>query len=129
MHIPQEENEALEGTKKVMYAKDEKGHFTTYKYGSKAEEFATKIAVKEYELLEKECLEKIKKGISSPIEYFMYKNRMDLPTISSCVGMFSFRVKRHLLMKHFKKLNDKTLQRYADIFEINLQQLKDFKYE
>lgn len=35
-------------------------------------------AVNEYELLKKECIEQIKQGISSPIAYYMYDNRMDL---------------------------------------------------
>lgn len=126
-YIPQERNSALDGQRKVMYAKNENGNFNRYKYGSKAEEYATKIAVEEYENLKRECLENIKKGISSPIEYFMYKNRMDLPTLSKFVQMFPFRVKRHLKMRYFKRLNDKTLQKYADAFEIDLNVLKDFR--
>lgn len=129
MDIPQEQNEALDGIRKVMYAKDNSGHFNTYKYGSKAEEYATKVAVHEYELLEYECLESIKNGDSSPIEYYMYKNRMDIPTLCGFVDMLSFRVKRHLKMKHFKKMGDDILQRYADAFNIKLEELKDFKYE
>lgn len=126
MEIPQEKNEALNGERKVMYAKNGSGRFDKFQYGSKAEEFATKVAVNEYETLERESLEKIKKGLSSPIEYFMYKNRMDIATLSSFAHMFSFRVKRHLKMKHFKKLNDKILKRYADVFGIDLKELKEF---
>lgn len=122
--IPQEKNSALNGERKVMYAKGESGKYETHKYSSNAEEFATKTAVYEYELLEKESLQRIKEGISSPIEYFMYKNRMDIPTLSGFVGMFSFRVKRHLKMRHFKKLNDNILQKYADAFGISLEELK-----
>ena len=59
----------------------------------------------------------------------MYKNRMDLPTLCSGVGMFSFRVKRHLKMKHFKKLNDEILKRYSNLFDISLKELKEFNYE
>ena len=52
---------------------------------------------------------------------------MDLPTLSSAVGMFQFRVKRHLKMKVFRKLSNKILQKYADIFFITLDELKEFK--
>ena len=53
------------------------GEFKTFNYGSNTEEYATKLAVEEYEILQKECLENIKNNISSPIEYFMYKNTLD----------------------------------------------------
>lgn len=126
MEIPQEENTVLEGHKKVMYAKGTDGTFDTHSYGSKAEEFATQIAVQEYELLAQACLADIEKGIASPIEYYRYKNRMDLPTLIAHMGMMSFRVKRHLKMKHFAKLNDTILRRYADVFSITLDDLKNF---
>ncbi|WP_228154234.1 hypothetical protein [Aliarcobacter cryaerophilus] len=128
-YIPKEENSTLNGQQKVMYAKNSSGDFSRVNYGSSAEEFATLTAVNEYKVLELECLEEIKKGISSPIKYFMYKNRMDLPTLCSGVGMFSFRVKRHLKLKYFLKLNDKILKKYSDFFDISLKELKEFNYE
>jgi len=127
LDIPQENNSTLNGQRKVMYGTNESGDFQRVNYASSVEEFATIAAVEEYKELEKECLEEIKNDISSPIKYFMYKNRMDLPTLTSVVEMFSFRVKRHLQMKHFKKLNEKTLQKYADAFAIEIDELKDFK--
>jgi len=125
--IPQENNSTLNGQRKVMYGTNENGEFQRINYASSVEEFATITAVEEYQELEKECLKEIENDISSPIKYFMYKNRMDLPTLSSVVDMFSFRVKRHLKMKHFKKLNDKILKKYANAFNIEIEKLKDFK--
>ncbi|RYA23191.1 hypothetical protein CRU96_08930 [Malaciobacter halophilus] len=127
IEIPQENNSTLDGQKKVMYGTDENGDFQRINYSSSVEEFATITAVQEYKELEKECLEDIKNNIASPIKYYMYKNRMDLPTLSSAVGMFSFRVKRHLRMDIFKKLNTKTIQKYADAFSIDIEELKGFK--
>ncbi|WP_419770774.1 MAG: hypothetical protein ACNI3C_03035 [Candidatus Marinarcus sp.] len=127
IEVPQEENSTLNGQKKVMYVSSEGGAFQRVNYASSIEEFATKTAVEEFETLAKESLENIKKGTASPIEYFMYKNRMDLPTLSSVVGMFSFRVKRHLKMKNFTKLNRKLLEKYAVAFGITYEELKDFE--
>ena len=128
INIPNEENSTLDGHQKVMYAPNENGKFQTFNYGSNIEEFATKTAVDEYELLKEEALLDIKNGVSSPICFFMYENRMDLPTLASMVGMFAFRVKRHLQMKHFKKLNEKLLQKYADTFNISIDELRNFKH-
>lgn len=125
--IPKEQNSTLEGIQKVMYAPNENGEFERFNYGSNIEEYATKLAVEEYELLKEQALIDIKANISSPIAYYMYENRMDIPTLASVTGFFQFRVKRHLKAKHFKKLNDKILQRYADAFQIKLEMLKEFK--
>lgn len=126
IEIPHEKNETLEGMQKVMYAQNEQGTFERYNYGSSVEEFATQVAVEEYELLKKECLERIKRGEDSPIAFYMYENRMDLPTLASAVGMFQFRVKRHLKMGVFKRMSDGLLKRYADVFSISLARLKEF---
>ncbi len=126
IEIPHEKNETLEGMQKVMYAQNEQGTFERYNYGSSVEEFATQVAVEEYELLKKECLERIKRGEDSPIAFYMYENRMDLPTLASAVGMFQFRVKRHLKMSVFKRMSDALLKRYADAFSISLSALKEF---
>lgn len=127
--VPQENNSTLNGQRKVMYGTNDNGEFLRINYASSVEEFATITAVQEYKDLEKECLEDIKNNIASPIKYFMYKNRMDLPTLSSAVDMFSFRVKRHLRMEIFRKLNDKILEKYAKAFGIEIEELKDFRYE
>lgn len=129
IEVPQENNSTLNGQRKVMYGTNENGEFQRINYASSVEEFATITAVQEYKELEKECLEDIKNNIASPIKYFMYKNRMDLPTLSSVVDMFSFRVKRHLRMEIFRKLNDKILEKYAKAFGIRIEELKDFRYE
>ena len=127
--IPQESNATLNGQQKVMYAPNNSGQFERFNYGSNVEEYATKLAVEEYEILMEESLSRIKQNISSPIEYFMYKNRMDLPTLASVVDMFAFRVKRHLKADIFKSLNDKMLNRYAIAFNITLEDLKGFRYD
>lgn len=127
IEIPKERNATLDGMEKVMYAKNEQGKFERFNYGSSVEEFATQVAVEEYETLKKECLARIKQGISSPIEYFMYENRMDLPTLASAVGMFQWRVKRHLKMSVFQTMSDALLLRYADAFSLDLFYLKDFR--
>jgi len=127
--VPQEENSTLAGHQKVMYAPNSSGEFQTFNYGSNIEEYATKLAVEEYEILQKECLENIKNNISSPIEYYMYQNRMDIPTLASVAGFFQFRVKRHLKAKYFVKLNDKILQKYCEVFDIKMNDLKEFNNE
>ena len=127
LEIPNEQNSTLDGKQKVMYAPNQNGEFERFNYGSNVEEYATKLAVKEYEILKEQALKDIKENISSPIRYYMYEHRMDLSTLASVTGFFQFRVKRHLKAKHFKNLNNNILQKYADAFQIELKELKEFK--
>lgn len=127
--IPQEENKTTNGQQKVMYAPNDDGKFETFKYGSSVEEYATGLAVEEYNILMEQSKENILAGKSSPIEYFMYKNRMDLPTLCSIVNMFQFRVKRHLKAKNFNKMKDKLLLKYADAFDISISELKGMNFD
>lgn len=123
--VPQEENSILEGHKKVMYT-IEGDKFCTKAYGSQAEEFATQVAVNEFNELANDALERFLNAKASPIEYFMYKNRMDLATTASATSFFQFQIKRHFKPKVFKKLSDKKLSQYAQIFMISVKELKDF---
>jgi len=127
--IPQDENKTTDGQKKVMYAPNENGKFETFQYGSEVEEYATTLAVNEYNDLMEKSKNDILSGKSSPIEYFMYKNRMDIPTLASIVGKFQFTIKRHCQNKYFQKLNNKILLQYADAFDITIDELKGLKFD
>lgn len=123
--VPQEGNKTLGGVKKAMYAVANEGEYKIVESkGCNAEEIVTTIAVDEFNILKEEALIRFQIGEASPIEYLMYKNRMDIPTLTSIVKMFGWRVKRHFRADIFAKLNDKTLSKYADAFDISLEELK-----
>jgi hypothetical protein len=52
---------------------------------------------------------------------------MDLPALAAGMGLVKWRVKRHFSPSVFSKLNDKMLQRYADFFNMDVVDLKNFK--
>ena len=72
--------------------------------------------------------EKVIKGEISPIAYYMEKCLTDVKTLAMYVGIAKWKVKRHLKVKIFNKLNEKTLGRYADFFEISVEELKDIEH-
>ena len=49
---------------------------------------------------------------------------MDVSVLASYVEIWQWRVKRHFKPSVFKKLNSKVLQKYADVFEISIDELK-----
>ncbi|MDH5365654.1 MAG: hypothetical protein OEW67_01605 [Cyclobacteriaceae bacterium] len=65
-------------------------------------------------------------GEKSPIYYFFELRLMDMQVITGYTGFWRFTVKRHMKPHVFKKLSDKKLQKYADAFDISLEELKNF---
>ncbi len=128
--VPQDESCFSNTTmKEVVYAVDKEGNYN--KALSSGWEAKTIVLDKSLELLEerlKDTIINIKNGKQSPIAYYMELHRMDIPTLASYVEMWQWRVKRHLKSKQFKKLNEKTLKKYAAVFEITLTDLKNPKF-
>ncbi|MDH5474248.1 MAG: hypothetical protein OEX22_01005 [Cyclobacteriaceae bacterium] len=68
----------------------------------------------------------VKNGKKSPIYYFFELKLMDMHVISGYTGFWSFTIKRHMKPHVFKKLSNRKLQKYADAFDISLEELKNF---
>jgi hypothetical protein len=68
-------------------------------------------------------LERVRAGKASPLAYHMAKHQMNVALLGKYVGMFRWRVRRHLKPSGFKALTSDLLQRYADVFGISLQEL------
>jgi len=123
--VPQEKNRTLAGNKKAVYAVDENGEYGAIASdGWKAEEIVTTQAVEEFERLAQEALERAKREESSPLEYHMYHNRMDLALLSQTTGFFKWTIRRDFKMKNFNALSEKRLKSYADVLNIDLSELK-----
>ncbi|MBL7771065.1 MAG: hypothetical protein JNK20_18985 [Flavipsychrobacter sp.] len=113
---------------KVLYVTDQQGKYETTKYeGWDAENLAMSQAWDDIDDRIAQTREKVIRGEVSPIAYYMEKNLMDLPTLASYVGSWKFFVKKHLTPSGFKKLNAAKLKKYADIFNIRVEELTHFK--
>ena len=128
-NVPQDESSLSKANiKEVVYAVDKDG-----KYGkalSTGWDVKTNALNESLDLIEEqlqESIKKIKAGELSPIAYYMELHRMDVVVLSGYVGIWKWKVKRHLIAKVFSKLNKKTLNKYAEAFEISLEELKNPK--
>ncbi len=72
--------------------------------------------------------EKVLNGEISPIAYYMEKCITDPSTLAKYTGIAAWRIKRHMKIKVFAKLKEETLKRYADFFEISVDELKDVEH-
>ena len=70
-------------------------------------------------------LERVKKGELSPLAYHMNRQMMDTKALAQYVGLPKWRVKRHLKPRGFNSLDDEALKRYASVFNISVEQLKE----
>lgn len=94
-----------------MYATDENGNYTTtLSTGWEPKTIALSNSIDEINERIADAKQQVLNGEVSPIVYFMEVNKMDLTILSSYVGFWKWRVKRHFKPSVFAKLNDKILK-------------------
>ncbi len=114
--------------RELCYAVDEDGKYTTANSsGWEPKTVALNNAIEEINERIEDAKNRVQKGETSPIEYYMELHKMDVGILASYVGLWQWRVKRHFKPAVFKKLNNKTLQKYADVFEISVDKLKNLE--
>lgn len=127
--IPQDEsNLSKSNIKELCYATDENGNYTTgLSKGWEPKTIALENSIIAINERIEEAKNSIKEGKASPIVYFMEVNKMDWTTLADYVGMWKWRVKRHAKPASFNKLNQKILKKYAESFQISIDELIKYK--
>ncbi|GAB3015241.1 hypothetical protein GCM10027051_18740 [Niabella terrae] len=123
--IPQDDGALGRIAREVTYVVDDQGNYTTgQSSGWKVKTEALDIAWQDVDHKVAAAREQLLKGQVSPIFYFMEKKIMDVSILSAYTGFWKWTVKRHLKPDVFRRLSNEKLQRYADLFEISLEELK-----
>lgn len=128
--VPQDKsNLGSANFRELCYAVDENGEYTTeHTTGWDPKTIALDNAIEEINQRVEEAKKRVESKLTSPIEYYMELHKMDLPILASYVGLWKWRVKRHFKPSVFNKLSNKKLQKYADVFEISIDQLKNIEH-
>lgn len=114
--------------RELCYAVDENGEYTTANSsGWDPKTIALDNAIEVIQERVNDAKERVLKNQTSPIEYYMELHKMDVGILASYVGLWKWRVKRHFKPSVFKKLSSKTLQKYAAVFEITIDELQHIK--
>lgn len=122
--VPQYAVKAYMGLGKALYALDDAGNYTLVRSaGWEAEEIVLSQAVVECERLTEIARVRVANGESSPLEYHMYRNRMDVVVLAQSTRLFRWQVRRHLRPKPFAGLPTRTRKRYADALGLSLEEL------
>ncbi|WP_259070680.1 hypothetical protein HDF24_16960 [Mucilaginibacter sp. X4EP1] len=124
--VPQDLSSLGKITKEVCYATDKSGKYVTElskgwdvkitALDTHWEEIEQRVAIAKQKVLNHEA---------SPLLFFMEKNLMDAELLAGYAGFWKWQVKRHLRPEIFKKLSDKKLQRYAEVFNVTIDDLKN----
>jgi hypothetical protein len=127
--VPQDRsNLTKNNVKELLYATDENGNYTTtLSTGWEPKTIALSNSIDDINERIAEAKMQVETGEASPICYYMELNKMDLTILASYVGFWKWRVKRHFKPEVFTKLNHKILKKYADAFEISVEELKNIK--
>ena len=123
--VPQEGNSTLGGHRKAMYARGTDGKLhIVQSAGWEVEEIVTKQAVDDLLRLTEEARQRVLAGQTSPLEYHMYRVRMDVPLLSQASGIWQWRIRRHFRPAIFAGLSASLLATYADAMGMAVEQLK-----
>jgi len=110
----------------LCYVVDKDGHYTsTLSMGWKPKNEAIKLAwEKVYEQVE-EKRQMVLAGKLSPIAFYMELNIMNPALLADYTGISQWKVRKHLKMKHFKKLRPELIAKYAEALNITPAELVD----
>jgi hypothetical protein len=122
--VPQEGNATLGGLRKAVYAVAEDGKLRIVpSRGWEAEEIVTRQAVEDLARRAQAARARALAGEASPLEYHMYRARMDVTLLSQTTGLWRWRVRLHFRPRVFERLSPRLRQRYADALGIPLEAL------
>jgi len=128
--LPQDLGALGKITGEVCYVVDESGNYTTVlSNGWEVKSSALEVAWKDVEQRIQEAHRKVLNKEASPILFFMELRVMDIPIVAAYTGFWKWKVKRHLKYDVFQKLSPAKLAKYAELFEVSLDELKTMKVD
>lgn len=123
--VPQEGNRTMGGHRRAMYARDKDGRIVIVpSRGGEVDETVTLQALDRIKDMTEEARVRVLAGRSSPLEYWMYAQRLDLPQLSQVTGYWQWRIRRHFRPEKFAKLSNEILENYAWVMGITVDQLR-----
>jgi hypothetical protein len=121
--IPQEPS-ILEGRLRACYARNAAGRYeVATSRGWEVERVANQLAVSDVNAHIEQALADVRAGKASALAYHMARAHMDARLLAAHSGFWVWQVKRHLQPRHFQRLTQRQLQRYAAALGIELATL------
>ena len=128
--VPQDLDPTYLGGQRLCYAVNDEGKYVQaqssgWETERVVKDLAWKVIDDELALIRAE----VRQGKASPLFYFMRSRQMDTSLLAENMGIWRWRVRRHLRAGTFRGLSETLLARYADCLEISPLTLKDYRGE
>jgi hypothetical protein len=124
-NVPQDMGALGKVTKEICYATDASGKYTTeLSTGWDVKKEALDVAWKDVDARIANAKQRVLNGEASPLLFFMEYRLMDLSILSDYTGYWKWQIKRHLKPEVFNRLSEKKLQKYAEAFNVKVEDLK-----
>lgn len=126
--IPQDPGAFGKVGKEMTYATDENGKYaTSLSTGWEIKMKALDVAWEDVEKRIADAKQQVLDGKASPLLYYMELKLMNVEIVAGYTGFWKWQVKRHLKPFVFNKLPAKKLDRYARLFEVSAEQLRNIQ--
>jgi len=124
--VPQDDEQLFEGrTREVCYAVDDDGHYVqVLSTGWDPKNAALRQTWDAINEEAQEILRQVQKEEISPIAFFMAQGLFDIKLLSDYTGLPKRKIKTHLIPETFHRLDQETLQIYADVFNVSVDDLQ-----
>lgn len=123
--VPQDLSSLGKITNEVCYATDQSGKYVTeLSRGWDVKITALDAAWQDIEERVASARQKVLSNEASPLLFFMERGLMDINILAGYTGFWKWQIKRHLKPNVFKKLSDKKLQHYAEVFSVSVEDFK-----
>ncbi len=117
-------------SKRVKYSTDAEGNLVeVYEEISEYSEIVAGNVVDWYRDLAEKAKERVRGDLASPIEYFMYRSEMEVDVLAALTGFSPRKVKRHMKPGVFRALDEASLERYAEVFQVPVDAMRKFRKE
>jgi hypothetical protein len=124
-NVPQDLSSLGKITKEVCYATDSSGKYVTeLSKGWDVKINALDTAWDDIEARKAQAKQRVLNNEASPLLYFMECRLMNISLLSDYTGFWKWQIKRHLKPEIFKKLSDKELKKYAQAFNVEIEDIK-----
>lgn len=123
--VTQDKNKFLNNNfKSIVYALDKDGNYTKVaSMGWEPENLALKQAWDSINEDIEKAKNRVIAGELSPIAYYMAKFQYKVKRLANLAGLPKRKVRRHLNHREFAKIDQKSLEIYANVFQITIEQL------
>ena len=123
--VPQDRGMMNDHRKEVCYAVDDQGNYVLA--GSAGWDPKNIANGQAWELIDKAAgaaLQRVRRGQASPLSYHMARHQMSVGLLAKYAGVGRLKVWLHLKPGPFRRLSPAGLQRYAEVFDISVRELK-----